>query len=277
MRHAVVPFTCLAALAMIQAAPLALADTRRALETEARKYGAPMVRVSEGTFTMGSFDGPAKTQPPHEVYLQTFYIDQYEVTTARYAQFLGAAGQDRSGLVPMLWDQVDSSDDGDRPVMGVTWEAAEAFCRWLGKRLPTEAEWEKAARGADGRTYPWGDEAPTFRLANYEKPVSATVYHDSLKAVGSYEAGRSAYGAYDMAGSVSEWVADWYDETYYASSPVSNPQGPTRGHQKVHRGGSFGDKAVALQSASRESYFPADKGPYAGIRCAQDTVGRPVF
>jgi formylglycine-generating enzyme required for sulfatase activity len=88
--------------------------------------------------------------------------------------------------------------------------------------------------------------------------------------VGSYETGKSPYGVYDMAGSVSEWVADWYDEKYYATSPKSNPQGPARGQQKVLRGGSFGDPTIALKSASRESYFPSDKGPYAGIRCAQD-------
>ncbi len=271
MQPVVVILTCLAGLAAIHVAPFAIADTRRSLEAEARKHGAPMVPVPDGAFVMGTFDGPSRTQPPHEVHLSTFYIDQYEVTTARYAKFLEAAEQDHPGLVPMLWDQVSLADDGDRPVMGVTWVAADAYCRWVGKRLPTEAEWEKAARGADGRTYPWGNDEPAFNLANYEKPVSATVYRDSLKAVGSYEAGKSAYGAYDMAGSVSEWVADWYDETYYAISPQSDPQGPTRGHQKVLRGGSFGDPTTALKSASRESYFPADKGPYVGIRCAQAT------
>lgn len=277
MRHVVVTLTCLVALAMVQVATLAFADTRRALEAEARKYGTPMVRVSDGVFPMGSLTGPAKSQPLHEVSLTTFYIDQYEVTTARYAKFLAAAGQDDPGLVPMLWDQVNFSDDGDRPVMGVTWVAADAYCRWMGKRLPTEAEWEKAARGADGRTYPWGNNEPTFKLANFDQPVSATVYSDSLRPVGSYEAGKSAYGAYDMAGSVSEWVSDWYNENYYATSPERNPQGPTHGHQKVLRGGSFGEPTIALKSASRDSYFPADKGPYAGIRCAQDTFGRPAF
>ncbi|MGH7164527.1 MAG: formylglycine-generating enzyme family protein [Nitrospiraceae bacterium] len=229
-----------------------------------------MVWISDGAFTMGSPDGPSKTQPPHQVYLNAFYMDRYEVTTARYATFLGATGQNQPGLVPMLWEQVNLPYDGDRPVMGVTWMAAEAYCRWVGKRLPTEAEWEKAARGTDGRTYPWANEEPAFKLANYNKPTSPRVYSDSLKPVDGYEAGKSPYGSYNMAGNASEWVADWYDEKYYATSPKSNSQGPTRGQQKVFRGGSFEDPTIALKSASRESYFPVDKGPYVGIRCAQD-------
>jgi formylglycine-generating enzyme required for sulfatase activity len=260
----------LAGLAAINIGAVALGDTRRALEAEARKHGAPMVWVKDGAFTMGSPEGPAKSQPPHEVYLNAFYIDQYEVTTARYAKFLAATGPNHPGLVPMFWEQVNLSADGDRPVIGVTWGAADAFCRWARKRLPTEAEWEKAARGVDGRTYPWGNEEPAFRLANYDKPVYHNIYSDSLRPVSGYEAGMSPYGLYNMAGNASEWVADWYDERYYAASPKSNPQGPARGQQKVLRGGSVGDSASLLKAASRESYFPTDTGPYVGIRCAQD-------
>jgi formylglycine-generating enzyme required for sulfatase activity len=170
----------------------------------------------------------------------------------------------------MLWEQVDLVSEGDRPVVGVTWTAADAFCRWLGKRLPTEAEWEKASRGTDGRTYPWGMMAPARKLANYDKVAFGNIYSDGLKPVGSYEAGKSVYGVYDLAGSVSEWVADWYDETYYRTNPVRNPKGPKQGQQKVYRGGSFEDSADALKSASRESYFPNETGPYIGVRCAQD-------
>jgi len=270
MRHVAVTSALLAGLATLSLPTPARAETRRALEAEARKYGAPMVWIKDGAFTMGSQHGLSKTQPPHEVYLNAFYIDQYEVTTARYAKFLESTEQGQPRPLPMSWEQVNLSDDGDRPVTGVTWTAADAYCRWVSKRLPSEAEWEKAARGADGRTYPWGNEEPTFKLANYDKPVAYNFYSDSLRPVDSYEAGKSPYGVYDMAGSVSEWVADWYDEQYYATSPTSNPQGPARGQQKVLRGGSFGDPAIQLQSASRESYFPSDNGPYVGIRCAQD-------
>ena len=266
----VMTLTLLAGLAAISLTTPVLAETRRAFEAEARKHGAPMVWVSDGAFTMGSPDGASTTQPQHQVYLNAFYMDQYEVTAVRYATFLDASGQNHPGLVPMLWEQVNLTYDGDRPVLGVTWMAAEAYCRWVGKRLPTEAEWEKAARGTDGRTYPWGNEEPAFKLANYNKPISPDMYSDSLRPVDSFEAGKSPYAIYNMAGNASEWVADWYDEKYYATSPKSNPQGPARGQQKVLRGGSFGDPKTALKSASRESYFPADKGPYVGIRCAQD-------
>lgn len=195
------------------------------------------------------------------MYLYAFYMDAYEVTTARYAKFLEATGPNQPGLVPMLWDQVDLAHHGDRPVIGVPWKAADAYCRWVGKRLPSEAEWEKAARGADSRQYPWGNKEPTSKLANYDTSLSRYSYGDSLRPVDSYEAGKSPYGIYDMAGNAAEWVADWYEEKYYATSPESNPRGPARGQQKVLRGGSFDDPMSLLKSASRESYFPDDKGP----------------
>lgn len=239
---------------------------------EVSKDSVPMAWVADGVFTMGSQEGMATAQPAHEVYVHAFYLDLYEVTTARYAQFLAAVGPDHTELVPMLWEQVDLASHGDKAVVGVTWKAAETYCAWAGKRLPSEAEWEKAARGSDGRQYPWGNEAPTSTLANYDRPVwhDRDIYPDGIKAVGSYESGRSPYGIYDMAGNVSEWVSDWYDGQYYATSPGSNPLGPGSGKQKVLRGGSFGDRTDALKSASRESYFPVDKGPYVGIRCAKD-------
>lgn len=247
-----------------------LAETRRALEAEARANGAPMVWVADGAFTMGSQDGASKGKPVHQVYLNAFYMDMYEVTTARYAKFLEAAGPDQPKLVPMFWEQVALRQDGDRPVIGVTWSAAESYCRWAGKRLPSEAEWEKAARGTDGRTYPWGNEEPAFKRANFDKPFPGSIYRDGLKPVGSYEAGKSPYGIYDMAGNASEWVSDWYDEKYYVVGPESNPTGPPNGRQKVLRGGSMVDPTILLSAASRESYFPADTGPFVGIRCAQD-------
>ena len=262
--------TLLAGLVLISLTTGVLAETRRALEAEARRHGAPMVWVSDGAFTMGSLDGRAKNQPLHEVYLNAFYIDQFEVTAARYATFLETTGQGEPTYVPKLWEQVNLASDGDRPVMGVNWNAAHAYCRWAGKRLLTEAEWEKAARGLDGRRYPWGNAAPAFALANYGQSISSHTYSDSLRPVGSYEGGKSPYGIYDMAGNVSEWVADWYDEKYYATSPKSNPQGPLRGMEKVFRGGSFVNSSLSMKAASRESTLPTDKGLYVGIRCAQD-------
>lgn len=270
MRRVAVIMTFLAGLIALSVATPARTETRRALEADARKHGAPMVWIKDGAFTMGSHDRLSKAKPAHRVYLNAFYMDLYEVTTARYAKFLEAIGPAQPRLVPMLRKQVDLAYDGDRPVIGVTWSAADAYCRWVGKRLPSEAEWEKAARGTDDRTYPWGNEEPTFKLANYDKPFSVIRYSDTLRPVDSYEAGKSPYGVYGMAGNAAEWVADWYDEQYYATSPESNPPGPALGKQKVLRGGSFGDPTLLLQSTSRESYFPTDNGPYVGIRCAQD-------
>jgi sulfatase modifying factor 1 len=267
MRHLAVTITLLAGLAAMTPS---FAETRRALEAEARKNGDPMVWIADGAFTMGSQDGLSKAMPTHQVYMSAYYIDMFEVTTTRYAKFLTAAGQDQPGLVPILWDRVSLPSDGDRPVIGITWDAANAYCRWAGKRLPTEAEWEKAARGRDGRTYPWGNEMPTSKLANYDKPVSANWYSESVRPVDSYKAGKSPYGVYGMAGNASEWVADWYDERYYATSPESDPSGPARGQQKVLRGGSFGDSAILLKATSRESHLPTETGPFAGVRCAQD-------
>ncbi len=249
---------------------VAPAETRRALEAETRRTGVPMVWVSDGAFLMGSPDGRARNQPPHEVYLNAFYVDQFEVTIAHYAKFLESAGEHRLPWMPLLWDQADLRRDGDRPVMGVPWDAAEAYCRWVGKRLLTEAEWEKAARGQDGRRYPWGNDEPAFTRANYGQSVSSHTFRDSLRPVGSYEGGKSPYGLYDMAGNVSEWVSDWYDEEYYAKSPKSNPQGPGRGVEKVFRGGSFVSSRLAMNATARESTLPTDKRLHIGIRCAQD-------
>lgn len=270
MRLDTLIFTFLVGLALTNVTTAVLAETRRALEAEARRHGAPMVWVSDGAFTMGSPDGRAGNQPSHEVYLNAFYVDQFEVTTARYAKFLEVTGQGQQGFVPQLWRQVNLASDGDRPVMGVSWKAADAYCRWAGKRLLTEAEWEKAARGSDGRRYPWGNAEPVFTLANYGQSISGQAYSEGLRPVGSYEAGKSPYGIYDMAGNVSEWVADWYDEKYYAASPKSNPQGPVQGTEKAFRGGSFLNSGPAMKAASRESTLPTDESRYVGIRCAQD-------
>jgi formylglycine-generating enzyme required for sulfatase activity len=272
MRHIMAVMILLFGLGTGHAAVTESAGLEWTLDAEVRKQASPMAWIPDGAFPMGNQGGAAKGRPVHQVYLYAFYMDIYEVTTAHYAKFLAAAGPNHPDLVPMLWEQVNLASHGDRAVVGVTWKAAETYCAWAGKRLPSEAEWEKAARGADGRQYPWGNDVPTSSRANYDKPVwhDRDIYTDGLKPVGSYEAGRSPYGIYDMAGNVAEWVSDWYDEKYYVISPASNPSGPALGKQKVLRGGSFGDAAVVLQSSSRESYFPVDKGPYVGIRCAKD-------
>jgi formylglycine-generating enzyme required for sulfatase activity len=242
-----------------------------------------MVEVPGGPFIMGRYadalhgDDP-NASPPHEVYLDGFYIDRYEVTTAGYAAFLrivGTRGSDDVGqirFVPNGWDQLRLPPDRHRPVVGLSWQAADFYCRWLGKRLPTEAEWEKAARGSDRRVYPWGDRDPTATNANYGNPGGHNDEMDGLRSVDSYEQGRSPYGVFNMAGNAAEWVADWYDARYYDKAPDNNPHGPTTGVRRVVRGGSFADLPSGLRTTARQSADPRDSGTRIGIRCASDTA-----
>ena len=226
------------------------------------KDGAPMALVPAGEFTMGA---DSLDNPRHPVYLDAFYMDKYEVTTSRYAGFVKATGRE----LPSKWREVRLVSHGERPVIGVLWEDADAYCRWAGKRLPTEAEWEKAARGTDGREYPWGKEAPTSRHANFNKCCDWKGY-DLLATVGSLEAGRSPYGIYDLAGNVSEWVADWYNSTSYKYELEQNPKGPTDGEEKVVRGGSWYDPGPLQRSALRSRSYPSVASTDRGFRCAKD-------
>jgi formylglycine-generating enzyme required for sulfatase activity len=202
----------------------------------------------------------------HRVTLDAFYMDKHEVTTGRYAKFLEETGHEH----PDHWNEVDLAQHGTRPVIGVNWHDAEAYCQWAGKRLPTEAEWEKAARGTDGRKYPWGNEEPSRSLANYNwDGKRAWEGYDTLSPVGSYEVGKSPYGVYDLAGNVQEWVADWYSEDYYGSSPGRNPTGPSEGQNKVLRGGSWFDTPQHVRSALRFGDTPMSRGADVGFRCAK--------
>ncbi|MEX0830397.1 MAG: formylglycine-generating enzyme family protein [Nitrospirales bacterium] len=233
------------------------------------KDGGPMVLVPAGSFLMGSPEGTGEPdeRPQHRVYLNDFYIDQYEVTVERYHQFL----QDNNRGAPKYWDRVEISRDGQKPVVRITWYDAQAYCQWAGKRLPTEAEWEKAARGPDNRTYPWGETTPNFTTANLGKAYEpGKAYAEKLQPVGSFERGKSLYGAYDMAGNVWEWVADWFDQDYYLISPKKNPQGPSSGNFKVRRGGSWGNDPTALRSGLRGRLLPLRRSAAVGFRCAQD-------
>jgi formylglycine-generating enzyme required for sulfatase activity len=234
------------------------------------KDGAPMMLVTAGEFWMGSPDGEGKEdeRPRHQVFLDAFYMDKFEVTVSRYDQFMQST--DRSK--PMDWKQVDVTTQGNLPVIGVDWTDADSYCRWAGKRLPTEAEWEKAARGTDGRTYPWGNEEPTARLANFGKQHSPTVkaYEETLVPVDHDEAGQSPYGLHHMAGNVFEWVGDWYDEHYYHRSPARNPKGPAHGTMRVFRGGSLYNDPAEVRSANRHRFPSSTQLASLGFRCAQD-------
>ncbi|MEE8493129.1 MAG: SUMF1/EgtB/PvdO family nonheme iron enzyme [Nitrospirales bacterium] len=238
------------------------------------KDGAPMVLIPAGPFRMGvpqgARDGGRDEYPNHEVFLDVFYIDTYEVTNGRYLEFIGATGHRKPQHLTRpdrnLWEGgLMPETIVNRPVINVDWDDAQAYCTWAGKRLPTEAEWEKASRGADERRFPWGNVEPTDKHLNYNQ---RWVGHRTLLPVGSYEAGRSPYGLYDTAGNVFEWVADWYDAAYYAKSPKRNPQGPETGSRKVIRGSGWQSETPITRIFNRFGSDPKDRNESTGFRCA---------
>jgi formylglycine-generating enzyme required for sulfatase activity len=225
------------------------------------KDGTVSLIVPGGAFVMG--DG--EDAPLREVHVDGFYMDKYEVSLSQYSKFLRATG---SQPTSDFWSEKDVTAHGDRPAIGVSWYDANGYCRWAGKRLPTETEWEKAARGLDGRIFPWGNEEPRPELANFGKNAIAPL-EQGVVSVSSLESGKSPYGVYNLAGNVSEWVADWYAESY-PTGDVRNPTGPANGTGKVLRGGGWDDAVRALRSTKRFFAKPEDYADDRGFRCAQD-------
>ena len=225
--------------------------------------GMTQVLVPAGEFLMGTDEKNAqKNRPAHRVTLPAFWVDQTEVPNEAYALCVKAgACPPPGGAVNPFFGQ---SKYDRYPVVYVSWDDAAAYCQWAGRRLPTEAEWEKAARGADGRVYPWGNELPDERLANFNLNIGMPL------PVDRYPLGASPYGALNMAGNVREWVADWFHEFYYIVSPADNPLGPSGGEFKSLRGGSYLDGESEIRTFSRFSHQPFSPGINRGFRCASD-------
>ena len=217
--------------------------------------------VAGGTFMMGDTIGDLRPEcrPAHQVSVSSFEMTRDEVTVQQYAVFLEASGK----TPPPEWDR--QLEQPNRPVVFVSWHDAAAFAKWAGGRLPTEAEWEKAARGTDARLYPWGDTPPNGNQANFGNAFSTT------RPVGSYPEGKSPYGVLDMIGNVREWVFDVYGEYYYGESPEYNPQGPEPSDElkkRVLRGASYKDAVHFTHLGQRFGHVPNSPGENRGFRCA---------
>ena len=246
---------------------------------EAGPLPADMILIPAGPFTMGLDDPRAVDEyPARQVYLKAYYIDRCEVTNARFREFVEATGylsaaeqegqperEDRIDWRHPEGPEWDISTRLDHPVVYVNWDDARAYCEWQEKRLPTEAEWEKSARGSDARTWPWGN---TFDARRANMWGDADGY-EKTAPVGSFPAGASPGGALDMAGNVWEWCADWYARDYYASGAEKNPPGPEEGRYKVLRGGSWINPGATLRITNRFKILPADRSLYVGFRCAR--------
>lgn len=207
---------------------------------------------------MGENNGRRSNRPQRRVYLDAFEIHITEVTRQDFAGFVTATGYQAPGWVP------DERDEDDHlPVVGVLWEDADAYCRWLGMRLPTEAEWEKAARSSDGRIYPWGNVWDENKANTTESGLS------KLLPVGSFPDGASPYGILDMTGNAAEWVSDYFDPTYYTYAPEHNPTGPDVIMDRVLRGGSFAGPANYATTYFRDSSHSDRPNYRVGFRCVK--------
>ena len=245
--------------------------------------GMPQVFIPAGTFRMGGMDirATANEKPAHDVTLDAFWMDQLEVTNGMYVFCVNAGACEPPHLFTSQrrMDYYNNPEFKDYPVVYVTWGQADAYCTWAGRRLPTEAEWERAARGDDFRTYPWGEDKPDGTLANFNYMV-----HDTTR-VGTYPAGASPFGVLDMAGNAAEWVNDFFDLKTYETAESYNPKGPaeSRSYQRVVRGGSLGDAEINIRLSKRSSVQGPNPdarsdpaaligaySPRIGFRCVED-------
>ena len=227
---------------------------QRLIQTASLLSPTEMVFFKAGEFLMGSTDGLPDEQPPHKVSISAFYLDRYEVTQIAYQAFLEAQGKARKKTI----------QHPEHPATTVSWNEATAYCEWQGKRLPTEAEWEYAARDSQGRMYPWGDTPPTSSLARFGGHFKGPLEADSLPQ------GATPEGVSHMVGNVAEWVQDWWNPGYYALAPSADPPGPQEGDFKVVRGGSWSQPVVELKATARVYHNPNRGGSHIGFRCARN-------
>ena len=222
--------------------------------------------IESDDFLMGSKsgEGRADERPQRKVYVDKYSIDIYEVTNERYLKFIHDT--ERKEPPNSYGNTLLSEQPGisQLPVVQVTWYDAVDYCRWTGKRLPTEAEWEKAGRGKRPIKYPWGDSQPDSEKLNYNEEKMKTM------AVGSYEKGKSDYGIYDLSGNASEWVHDWHFPEYYLFSPKENPQGPEKGQYKIIRGGNWRNSIEYVDLTYRNATTPRMRNTGVGFRCAKN-------
>jgi iron(II)-dependent oxidoreductase len=218
-----------------------------------------VVLIPAGWFTMGSDIGPASNQPAHLVYISAFEIDRFEVTNNEFAEYVEITGN-----YPKAWSEEKPTLPPEYPVVGILWREADRYCTWRNMRLPTEAEWEKAARGINALTFPWGNDWDQSRAnvidAGFEGPVE----------VDMYPTGQSPYGVYNMIGNVEEWVSDYFDPDYYKSSPCQDPKGPTKVLDHVLRGGSWASRIEHASAIFRNSSHSVLPNYRVGFRCVSE-------
>lgn len=222
--------------------------------------GSEMALVPAGGFVMGSDDIGNDESPQHTVYLDTYYIDKYEITNAQFKKFCDKTRFQYPENPP--WDSVYFLSKPDNPVVLIHWHTAQSYLKWTGKRLPTEAEWEKAARGVDAMLYPWGNDHDLSRC-NLDSSKDNFQY---TSPVGVFTNGISPYGCYDMIGNVTEWCNDWHEPNYYKFTVKDNPPGPEEGATRVLRGGSYKDNDE-IQCARRSEASPIAVNVNVGFRC----------
>ena len=227
-------------------------------------FGKEIILIPSGTFDIGDHSGKDKAAVRRTVLLDSFYMDVHEVTVGQFKQFVDQSGYNYGGN----WSEVNKHSLGDdHPMICVNWNDATAYAEWSGKRLPTEAEWEKAARGGlNGKLYVWGDDMKFVNLhANFFGVQGKDQWDETTAPVGSFFS--NGFGLYDMAGNAYEWCADWYSKDYYLDAPYKNPLGPNSGERRVLQGGSWTSDTTFLRLANRFDSFPNDRYNNFGFRC----------